>query len=163
MSRRERPGGVDKPRKVNNWVTGKNLPGPVKRRLRNANIVDRLLISLLFFVVFAVGTGGIYFYMSTNNETNSSNYGRNRVKLPLETLTGLEARSHFLLVCLIGGLIGVAIYLYLTFKDPYGTTGTAKAAEKEIAEKKDRFAFLSERESGDHNPGTNATNRKPPA
>jgi len=140
MSRSQRRGRV-RPKRPNGWLTGEH-GNPIRRDLNDATLFDRLLMSVIAFVAAALITGVIYWRMSL---------GSRRIEItpsPLYTMTGNEARMHFLLVCVAGGLVGAAGYALWSWLDPYGTTAVAKA-KAEAAEKarEGRFAFLAQRDS----------------
>lgn len=102
---------------------------------------DRALIVFLVFVGTALGTGATYFYLANNIGEKRSyvTHDSEALKLPLEKLTGMAARHHFLLVCFIGGLVGAAAYLVIALRDPYGVSD-----EPECQDRPDkRFAFLA--------------------
>jgi len=140
MSRSSRRGRV-KPKRPNGWLTGDH-GAPIRRGLHDATLFDQLLMAIIAFVVAALATGIIYWRMSL---------GSRRIDIspsPLYTMTGNEARIHFLLVCAIGGLVGAVGYALWSWLDPYGTTAVAKAkAEAAKKAKEDRFAFLAERDA----------------
>jgi hypothetical protein len=134
-----------KPKPSNGWVIGDDHPEPIRRRLRDATLFDRLLIALFFFITGAMATGGLYWYLS-GDSGHTRRYGSSatlsqRIVTPFEQLTGEAARNHFLLVCLIGGVVAAAAYAFISLADPYGTTVAAKAEKKR---KKDRFELLKE-------------------
>ncbi len=132
-----------KPKLPNGWVTGNNNAGPIRRRLPDATLWDRALIAIFFFVTGAIATGALYWYLSQPG-SNSATYtrrGPHSLVMPLESMTGAEASTHFVFVCLAGGVVAALAYVLISVLDPYGTTAAAKAEKKR---KRDRFEFLKQ-------------------
>lgn len=126
-------------KKPNGWVTGEGENPPVifRRRLKDATLFDRALMTLFVFVIASFFTGGLYWYIVARSDFDFDSH------LPLMTKTGTDAREHFLLVCGIGGAICAVGYVILSIMDPYGTTSATKAkAEEQARKRRERFDFL---------------------
>lgn len=132
-----------KPKSPNGWLNGKDHPGVIRRRLTDATWSDRALIALFFFITGVLATGFLYWYLS-QPDTAPGTYSRrgpHSLVMPLETMTGEEATTHFLWVCLGGGVFAALAYVAISIIDPYGTTASAKAEAKR---KRDQLELLKQ-------------------
>lgn len=121
-----------RPPKPNRYLIPDSDTEPIRRPLRTATFTDRVLIFIFIFIAGALLTAAGYLYISTDPHYDS---------LPLAVKTGSEAREHFGLISVIGGLLAMGCYAIISLVDPYGHHAAEKA---EKVEKQKRALLMEE-------------------
>jgi hypothetical protein len=106
----------------------------VRRPLRPATAKDRVMIFVFVFLSSAIATWAGYWYLLSQAVRR---HNEEAVVSLYEPIQG----GQMLLICAVGGLIGVIIYAVISVADPYGTEA---AEQREAKRQKDREEMLAE-------------------